>query len=220
MDAVVSLSGGIDSATVLAHVLQKETEVRAIGFAYGSKHNEYENKAARAVAEFYGVPFDLVDLSAIGALLKSDLLKSGGNIPEGHYEAESMKATVVPARNMIFASVLAGVAESCGAREVWLGVHAGDHHIYPDCRPDFFFAMWLAVLRGTDKKVSLRAPYLQLTKGEVVFRGLALGVPYNLTRTCYKDQSVACGRCGSCQERLEAFAENKVEDPLQYEEMT
>ena len=214
---IVSLSGGIDSATALA-LAKEDRDVDAIGFSYGSKHNPYENKAARDIANHYSVPFNLIDLSSVGALLKSDLLKSGGVIPEGHYEAESMKSTVVPARNMIFISALAGIADCRGASEVWLGIHSGDHHIYPDCRPGFFYRMQDAVRVATEGRVELAAPFLFKGKGKVVEQGWAIGVPYNLTRTCYKDQPVACGKCGSCQERLEAFAENGMVDPLEYEE--
>lgn len=215
--AVVSLSGGMDSTTLLGRVMENECCVLTVGFTYGSKHNQYENEAARNVARHYGVPFRLIDLTSVMAGFKSDLMKSGGEIPEGHYEAESMKRTVVPARNMIFTSVLAGVAWSDEAEEVWLGIHAGDHHIYPDCRPLFYRCMNEAVQAGTDNRVVVRAPYLYLTKAQIVTEGVRLGVPYHLTRTCYKDSPIACGRCGSCQERLEAFKINRVSDPIRYE---
>ena len=214
---IVSLSGGIDSATALVQAKKTGAQVEAIGFNYGSKHNQYENRAAEEIAKHCSVPFHLIDLSSVGALLKSDLLRSGGAIPEGHYEVESMKGTVVPARNMIFISILAGIADSRKASQVWLGIHAGDHHIYPDCRPGFFYRMADTVRVATEGRVELVAPYLFHSKGRVVARGLELGVPYNLTRTCYKDQPIACGKCGACWERLEAFAQNKTVDPLQYE---
>jgi 7-cyano-7-deazaguanine synthase len=217
--AIVSLSGGMDSATLLATAVRQLSapNVYCVGFTYGSKHNKYENKGAYAVAAYYGVPLDLIDLSVAFKGFRSDLLKTGGDVPEGHYEAESMRRTVVPCRNLIFLSVLAGLAESWGCGQVWLGVHAGDHHIYPDCRPDFVWRAGGAVSLATDGKVNVQTPYLNLTKADILRIGLGEGVPYNLTRTCYKDQPVACGRCGSCQERLEAFAKNGVADPLEYE---
>ena len=217
MKAIVSLSGGVDSATVLAQSISEGREVLAIGFAYGSKHNQWENQAAVKLAVHYQVPFRLVDLSGVMAGFSSDLLRSGGNIPEGHYQAESMRRTVVPGRNTIFAAILLGIAQSEGAGEIWLGVHAGDHHIYPDCRPDWLRAMLQVVELSSEGKVTLRAPFMHCSKVSIVKRGLQKDVPYQITRTCYKDQEIACGKCGSCQERLEAFRLNGVEDPLPYE---
>lgn len=216
--AIVSLSGGMDSAAVLGDVTNAGIEVvAAVGFIYGSKHNPWEVVAARKIAEHYKVPYELIDLTAAFAGFKSSLLKGQGPVPEGHYEAESMSATVVPARNIIFASILAGIAWSRGAEQVYLGVHAGDHHIYPDCRPEFLQAMAIAIARGTDLKVALMAPYVNGTKVDIIRRGMILGVPFQLSRTCYKDQTIACGKCGSCQERLAAFAANGLTDPIDYE---
>jgi len=218
MRAIVSLSGGLDSTVLLAQVLRdiRPNDLMAVAFYYGSKHNQYENQAASQIAGYYEVSFRLIDLSGVMAGFRSDLLLSGGDIPEGHYEAESMRQTVVPCRNLIFASVLAGLAESVGAATMYLGVHAGDHFIYPDCRPRFIDAAREAIAAATDGKVSLRVPFLQLTKDDIVREGLLLNVPFALTRTCYKAQPLACGKCGSCQERLTAFAANNTEDPLSY----
>ena len=223
MKSVIAFSGGMDSATLLWDVLEtgaKGERVVAVNFTYGSKHNFYERMAAKVVASRTDpsrVEYREIDLTPVMAGFKSDLLKSGGSVPEGHYEAKSMERTVVPARNIIFASILAGIAWSEGADRVYLGVHAGDHAIYPDCRPEFVEAMQEAVRAGTGNKVRLFAPYLDIDKADILGIGLRLNVPYHLTRTCYKDQPVACGRCGSCQERREAFAKNKAEDPIQYE---
>jgi 7-cyano-7-deazaguanine synthase len=216
---IVSLSGGLDSTTLLADlVLNPSNEVvLAVGFTYGSKHNNWENMAAFAVASHYKVKLRLVDLTGVMAGFKSDLLKTGGDIPEGHYEAETMRQTVVPGRNIIFASILAGIAWSEKAELVYLGVHAGDHYIYHDCRPLFVRAMQDAVRFGTGELVRLEAPYLNVNKSQVLKVGLTLDVPYHLTRTCYKNQRIACGKCGSCQERLAAFAFWEVRDPLEYE---
>jgi len=214
---ILSLSGGMDSATLLGVALSEGNDVSAVGFTYGSKHNPYENKASQALAGFYHVPYELLDLSGVMAAFKSDLLRTGGEIPEGHYEEESMSRTVVPGRNLIFISVLAGVAWSKEATEVWVGIHSGDHAIYPDCRPAFYYSMDTALRRGTDERVVLKAPFLHENKTSIIKMGHAIGVPYQLTRTCYKDQPIACGKCGSCQERLEAFKANGVEDPVEYE---
>ena len=217
MRAIVALSGGMDSATVLAEALSQERQCDAVSFYYASKHNAFENEKARELARCYGVSFRIINIARIMDDFSSNLLMNGGEIPEGHYEEESMKATIVPCRNMIFASILAGLAESIGAKEVWLGIHAGDHAIYPDCRPEFFYAMADAVLRATDEKVTLMAPFLYGTKTDILRRGMILKVPYTLTRTCYKNQEIACGKCGSCQERLEAFKNIGRNDVIQYE---
>ncbi len=215
--AIISLSGGMDSTTVLAAAIAKGRICQAVGFFYGSKHNLYELESAKWVAEHYAIPLLTLDLEVLMRHFKSDLLMSGGDVPEGHYEDESMKRTIVPGRNIIFASILAGLAQSREVQEVWLGIHAGDHAIYPDCRPKFYYAMNGAVEYASDFKVRLEAPFLYASKGDIVSRGLDLGVPYRLTRTCYKNQKIACGVCGSCRERLEAFSDNKREDPIEYE---
>lgn len=217
MKAIVSLSGGMDSTTVLAAAIESGAEVQGVVFAYGSKHNPYENRAAFTVAEHYGIPVRLFDLSSIMAGFDSDLMKSGGAIPEGHYEAENMRRTVVPGRNTIFASILMGLAESEKASEVWLGIHAGDHFIYPDCRPDWLTAMNEVAQTATEGKVSFKAPFLYENKLGILRYGVQRKVPYHLTRTCYSDQPIACGRCGSCQERLAAWRELGLDDPIEYQ---
>lgn len=219
---MVSLSGGMDSTTVLAECVARygKDNVKAVIFAYGSKHNPYENKQARFIANHYHVKWTLLDLGPITLHFESNLLRHGEDIPEGHYEAETMSQTVVPARNMLFISALAGLAWTEGYREVWLGIHAGDHAIYPDCRPQFFNAIREAVELGTDNRVTLRAPFLHDNKRKILQWGHSLDVPYQITRTCYKDQRVACGKCGACQERLEAFASLGRDDPIEYESRT
>lgn len=202
---------------MLGMALSQRHDVQAVGFTYGSKHNSYENTAALKLCKYYGVPLFFVDLTDVMGHFRSDLLKTGGNIPEGHYEDSTMSRTVVPGRNIIFTSILSGMAWSNNCDQIWIGAHSGDHAIYPDCRPEFIRSMASAIAYGTDYKVSLKTPLLELNKTGILVEGQKLGVPYNLTRTCYKDQQVACGRCGSCQERLEAFANCGIEDPLEYE---
>lgn len=216
--AILSLSGGLDSTTLLAWLLQKHeySVAGCVSFRYGSKHNQYENAAAEYIANHYQVPLQKVEIPVMAGF-SSALLKSGGAIPEGHYTDKSMEQTVVPARNIIFIATLAGLAWSAEADVVVLGVHSGDHAIYPDCRPDFIVSMDVAVMHGTGGRVMLEAPFLYWDKAAIVRCGLSLGVPYELTRTCYKDQRVACGKCGSCVERLEAFRLAGAVDPLPYE---
>ena len=223
---IMGLSGGMDSATLLGYYLDKHYEVHCCLFTYGSKHNKYENQAAENIINYYidehGCSiyvhkFDLSNLFLPGA---SNLLKSGGEIPEGHYNDETMKLTVVPGRNMIFISIMASLAESLGAKTIALGVHSGDHHIYPDCRPEFIHLANLAVLSSTEGKVMISTPFLNDDKAGILHRGyfdFNYKVPYNLTRTCYKDQSLSCGKCGSCRERLEAFHNLGIDDPIEYE---
>jgi len=222
----MGLSGGMDSSTLLAYLLDKDYDVTACVFTYGSKHNAYENRAAKSIVEHYrnlGFPVAPIymDLTEIFKPFKSDLLLSGGAIPEGHYEAENMKSTVVPGRNLMFISIMAGIAESIDARLVALGVHAGDHAIYPDCREDFIHSANNTVMLSSDGRVAITAPFQSFNKADILHAGYILenGLfpPYHLTRTCYKDQELACGKCGSCQERLEAFQKIGIVDPIEYE---
>jgi len=221
---VIGLSGGMDSATLLGFLLEQGYEVHCCVFNYGSKHNAYENKAALDVAEYYKknlspVFVTVFDLREVFKPFESNLLLSGGEIPEGHYADENMKKTVVPGRNMIFAAIMAGIAESIQAEAIALGVHSGDHSIYPDCRPEFIKALDTVIFLSSDKKVQVLTPFITDNKTSILEYGYnytAFTVPYHLTRTCYKDQAIACGKCGSCVERLEAFANINQTDPVPY----
>lgn len=222
----MGLSGGMDSSTLLGYLLEEGFDVHCCLFQYGSKHSAYEGRSALAVAQYYAqngysanIHLQEFDLRQVMSQFHSALLLSGGAIPEGHYNDESMKKTVVPGRNLIFISVMAGLAESIDAQYVALGIHAGDHHIYPDCRPEFISAANATVYRSTEGKVHVSSPFAHMNKKTILQLGYSLHikVPYGLTRTCYKNQSVACGKCGSCQERLEAFKLLDITDPIQYE---
>lgn len=217
--AVVVLSGGMDSAVALAQAVQEygRDNVSTLTFNYGSKHNAKENLCAALLSNFYGVPNKLVTLPLNG-LLKSDLLLSGGDIPEGHYADPSMKRTVVPFRNGIMLAVAAGYAESEGASVLILGNHAGDHAIYPDCREEFTAPMSAAIRAGTYTGVTVRRPFEKNTKTAIANLGCVLGVPFELTWSCYKGEAKHCGKCGTCYERREAFREAGVGDPTVYEE--
>lgn len=219
MKVVMGLSGGMDSATLCAYYLDKGDEVVPVSFNYGSKHNVYEGAAAQALADFYGLKIIKVDLPFINALFSSNLLSTGGDIPEGHYEDANMSLTVVPGRNVIFISIMMGLAWSIGAEVVAVGVHAGDHAIYGDCRAGFIAAMNAAVIQASDDRVRLEAPLQYLDKAGILEMGynLSVPVPYEKTRTCYSNQELSCGRCGSCDERLAAFKQIGRKDPIQYE---
>lgn len=214
---VLSLSGGMDSTTLLAYYLDKGIEVHPFMFRYGSKHNLYEQQAVLKITNHYGLNCPVIDLTKPFQFIQSNLMQSGQAVPEGHYNNANMALTVVPGRNSVFITMLAGIAESIGAGRVALGVHSGDHHIYPDCRPEYVEAMKEAMHLATDGKVTIVAPFSTMNKTSIIELGSKLQVPYELTRTCYKDQPVSCGRCGSCQERLEAFANNGIVDPIWYE---
>ena len=219
MESVIILSGGMDSAVALAALIKGHgaDSVTALTFNYGSKHNEREGRSAAALCTRYGVQHTTCPLDFVGQHFASDLLRTGGDIPEGHYADPSMKQTVVPFRNGIMLSIAVGYAESLGAGEVVIGAHAGDHPIYPDCRGEFLRAMGQAVQLGTYVGIRVRAPFSQLSKAEIAELGMRLGVPFELTYSCYKGGEGHCGKCGTCYERREAFQLAGIEDPTDYE---
>ncbi|MDR2820648.1 MAG: 7-cyano-7-deazaguanine synthase QueC [Desulfovibrio sp.] len=205
--AVVLFSGGMDSTTLLFQAAAQFDHVTAMSFRYGSKHNRYELKACDKIMAHMNNAAEhrVVDMTGAFEAFKSALLTSGGDIPEGHYNAGNMKLTVVPGRNLMFLSVAAGYAESVGARTVLIGVHSGDSHIYPDCREPFIRAAAETISRSSDGRVHLLAPFVNINKKDIAAMGQTLGVPWQLTRTCYKDQEEPCGKCGACTERNEAL---------------
>ncbi len=227
---VLALSGGMDSTALMHHCIAKygAGNVHVVNFHYGSKHNYFECNAARNIVK--GVPLASarsIDISKAvkDCDLNSNLLESGGTIPLGHYSAPTMKLTVVPGRNTIFASFLLGIAQSItcdesGGADIALGIHAGDHAIYPDCRPQWALSFQKVCEHASEGMVGLWAPFLGMSKGDIIraSNSAGLDVPWHLTRTCYQNSDIACGKCGSCVERLEAFAENNMRDPIEYSE--
>ena len=214
---VVVLSGGMDSATLLYDVLSKGHTVHPVCVNYGQRHSR-EIESALKLCDGLGLALKVVDLSGVQAVMGgSSQTDPTVDVPEGHYEDETMRLTVVPNRNMVLLSVATAYAVSVGADAVAYGAHAGDHAIYPDCRTPFVTAMTRALQVCDYRVIDLWAPYLSMDKGDIAIRGLGLGVPYELTWTCYKGEDVACGRCGACQERLEAFAKAGKPDPLPYQ---
>lgn len=215
-NSLIALSGGVDSTTLLYEY--REEIACAVGFDYGSKHNARELAAAKAICHELEIPYLIIPLAFIGEYFRSDLLLSGGEMQLGDYSEENMSSTVVPFRNGIMLSVLAGLAESRDLQQVLIANHFGDHAIYPDCRESFVKPMGEAITAGTSNGVKLVAPYTGLTKAEIVARGTRLGVPYGKTYSCYQGGERHCGRCGTCRERHEAFVANGLEDPTLYEE--
>jgi 7-cyano-7-deazaguanine synthase len=204
MKCLAIVSGGMDSVTMLYQYRKDITHV--LNFMYGSKHNEQETQWAEYHADKLGKQFERIDLSFIGKLFKSDLLLTGGAIPDGHYADESMRSTVVPFRNGIMLSIAAGYAESHGCTDVLIANHYGDHAIYPDCRTDFITPMKDAIRLGTYKNIRLLSPYASHTKREIAKVGKRLQqFPYTQTYSCYKGGDVHCGTCGTCTERKEAL---------------
>lgn len=217
MKVLVVLSGGMDSTTALAWAKANHEVVGCVNFQYGSKHNEKELSRVVPICHHFKVGLKIVELEAAFKDFKSDLLQSGGDIPEGHYADESMKRTVVPFRNGIMLSIAAGLAESMGAKGIVLGNHMGDHAIYPDCRENFATAMREAIRLGTYAEIELLAPFQHADKAAIAKLGDHLKVPFELTWTCYKGKEKHCGKCGSCVERREAFQLAGVVDPTEYE---
>jgi 7-cyano-7-deazaguanine synthase len=214
---VIILSGGLDSTTLLYYLHQcNDLDVFALSFDYGQKHAK-ELKMAKMTCRQLNIRHQLVDLSDIGSLFVSSLTDPETQVPEGHYAAENMKSTVVPNRNMIMLSIAMGWAFSIGAKKIYCAVHSGDHAIYPDCRPEFIKAINDIAKVAHYTECTILAPYLFMTKGDIVKEGLKMAVDYSKTWTCYKGHDKACGVCGSCTERLEAFKQNGAVDPLLYE---
>lgn len=214
---IILLSGGMDSGTALVWALNKGFEIETISFNYGSKHNDMEYAYVQKLCAKYGVENKKIDLKFIENYFKSDLLKSGGEIPVGHYADPVMKKTVVPFRNGIMLSICAGLAESVGAKKIILGNHYGDHAIYPDCRKEFVDPMGQAIKEGTYEKIELLSPFVSLDKADIVRLGNSLQLDYSLTYSCYTGNMKHCGVCGTCYERKEAFKVSNTPDPTVYE---
>jgi 7-cyano-7-deazaguanine synthase len=192
--------------------------VAGISFDYGSKHNHREIPFAELHCNRLGVKHELVSLGFMNDLFKSDLLQSGGEIPEGHYEASNMKQTVVPFRNGIMLAIAAGFAESVGAEGLVIAAHSGDHAIYADCREEFMRPMAEAITQGTDVDLQVLRPFIDIRKEDIAAIGGKLGIDFRETWSCYKGGEIHCGKCGTCVERKEAFMLAKLVDGTVYED--
>jgi 7-cyano-7-deazaguanine synthase len=212
--AVLIFSGGLDSTTLLHQILsEKKFEISLLTFFYGQKHDR-EIESAKFFAEKFSLNHKIISLNFFPKIAKSSLLKTGDKIPAEKYDAENLQKTVVPNRNMILLSIAASFAISQNARDIFYGAHAGDHAIYPDCRPIFIEKM-REVLRVCDfEKLNLHALFQDLKKSEIVKIGKKLGVDFSKTWSCYNGGAKPCGACGACRDRAESFAKNKISDPL------
>ena len=206
----------MDSITMLYEY--KERIALGISFDYGSNHNAREIPFAAMHCERLGIKHIVINLGFMHQYFKSSLLEGAEAIPEGNYDDENMKSTVVPFRNGIMLSIAAGVAESNGLKYVMMANHGGDHTIYPDCRPEFVRAMSEATRLGTYPGIEVLAPYTGITKSDIARHGKALGIDYAETWSCYKGGEHHCGKCGTCRERIEALADAGIEDHTVYDE--
>ena len=218
MKAIVLFSGGLDS-TVLATQMKREAkEIRLISIDYGQRHAK-ELDYSQKIGDYLDISHEILKLPQLGQILGgSSLTDKSLTLPKGHYAEESMKSTVVPNRNMILLALAGGHALSLGFDTIAYAAHAGDHTIYPDCRPEFADAMDSAFGLADWKELQLYRPYVEMTKSELVSLGKKLNAPLHLTWSCYAGGEIHCGKCGTCVERKEAFELAKIHDPTKYEE--
>lgn len=238
--AVAVFSGGLDSTTLVYDMIDKGYEPHLVSFDYGQRHKK-ELEYAKLTAQLLGLRHDIVDLTGIAHLISNSALTAPMirgeepgrmphyeeheiEVPEGHYAEDNMKLTVVPNRNMIMLSIAAGIAVNEGAALLGVGVHAGDHFVYPDCRPQFIRAANAAIVlgnegfgsipkqfEGTELTKFIYAPFRNMSKINIAYRAILLNVPFENTWSCYKGGEKHCGRCGTCVERLEAIDEARAE---------
>jgi 7-cyano-7-deazaguanine synthase len=205
----------MDSTTMLYEY--KDEIALAVTFDYGANHGPREIPLARMHCQRLGIEHLVISMDFMYRYFQSSLLSGAEAIPEGSYDDQNMRSTVVPFRNGIMLAIACGLAESRGLKRLMLANHAGDHAIYPDCRPAFVEAMSQATQAGTYDGITIFAPYTQLTKGQIAAHGKRLGLDYSETWSCYKGGEKHCGRCGTCVERREALAEAGIEDTTEYE---
>ena len=206
----------MDSTTMLYEY--RDDIALAVSFHYGSNHNDKEIPFARYHCEKLGIKHITIPLAFMKQYFRSSLLEGSEAIPEGNYDEENMKSTVVPFRNGIMLAIVAGLAETYGLKHVMMANHSGDHTIYPDCRPSFVAAMSAAIAAGTYEGITLETPYTNLSKGDIARKGKELGLDYTQTWSCYKGGEIHCGKCGTCRERKEALAAAGIEDLTPYED--
>lgn len=215
-DSIIVVSGGMDSITLLYDY--RDRIALAVSFDYGSNHNAKELPLAEMHCKRLGIPHITIPLMFMKDYFKSSLLEGAEAIPEGNYDEENMKSTVVPFRNGIMLSVACGLAETHHLKHVMMANHSGDHTIYPDCRPGFVSSMSAAIQAGTYDGVDIVAPYTNITKADIARIGKRLGIDYSETWSCYKGGEHHCGKCGTCRERREALAEAGIDDTTVYDD--
>ena len=214
-DSIIILSGGLDSTTMLYDYANRIA--LALSFDYGSNHNKKELAFAAYHCNQLGIEHIIIPLEFIHQYFHSSLLSGAEAIPEGQYDDESMRSTVVPFRNGIMLAIAAGMAEDRRLARILMANHSGDHAIYPDCRPEFVQALAAAVQEGTYNGVELFTPYTHWTKTDIARRGKELGIDYSKTWSCYKGGEKHCGKCGTCTERRQALQEAGIVDTTEYD---
>ena len=213
---VLIYSGGIDSTTLLYSLISEGYLVKALGVDYGQRHRK-ELDSARAICESLRIEFQIADLSTIKALFgHSALTDTSVDVPDGAYDVENMKATVVPNRNMLMFAVAISWAIGSGFRTVAYAAHAGDRAVYPDCRHEFVEALAQTAELCDFEPIEILSPFIGMSKAEIVSIGSKLCVPFHLTWSCYKGETLHCGTCGTCQQRAKAFLASGVPDPTHY----
>lgn len=212
---VLVYSGGLDSTVLLYHLIDLGYEVKCLSFDYDQRHQK-EINYAYDMCKNLNIPYRCVNLTEITDLINNSSQTGNIQVPHGYYEQENMKLTVVPNRNMIMLSIAIGHAINIGYDKVAYGAHTAGHYIYPDCQPEFINAMREASSRCDEKYIRIFTPFDDFDKGAIVKLGIKLKVPFEFTWTCYEGKDTACGKCGSCRERLEAFKKNNLTDPLVY----
>lgn len=214
--AVILLSGGLDSGVLLAWSQGRYEKIHGLYFDYGSRHTGREYEKARELASQYGASLQKIELPFIHDLFSSSLLKSGEEIPEGPYASGNISSTVVPFRNGIMISIAIGYAENLGISKVLIASHSGDHPIYPDCRQSFTAAMSKAAQEGTFNKVAVLAPFAEYVKKDIADLGRKMGFDFRRTYSCYKGFDIHCGKCATCIERKAALSYDQGLDPTEY----
>lgn len=211
---IIVVSGGVDSVTLLYD--KREEIALAITFRYGSNHQDKEVPCAAYHCHKLEIEHRVVDLDFVRSM-HSSLLEGSDAIPTEDYAEDNMKSTVVPFRNGVMLSIACAYAEDRGLNKIFIANHFGDHAIYPDCTSSFIRGMNEAMREGTYNSVQVVAPYTDKSKAEIVAIGSALGVDYSHTWSCYKGEELSCGECATCRERIEAFEENGLTDPIEYQ---
>lgn len=214
----VLLSGGLDSTVACALANSTEDLALTISVNYSQRHVR-ELESANYISSYYGVPNITIDLSSWGRQLKGSALTDASiNVPSGCYTDMNMSLTAVPNRNATFLMAAVGIAYSYNIDEVWVAVHSGDHNLYADCRVDFIESIMKTAELSTEYKVSIKAPFVNMDKKDIISLGVSLGAPLDRTWSCYKGGVLHCGVCGTCKERLESFRSLRFIDPVIYME--
>jgi len=214
--AVVLLSGGLDSSCLTYRMIAHRWSLLAVSANYGQRHKR-EVEAALAIATRLEIEWLPIDLSSVGSHLEGNALTGQAALPQKDYSQESLAVTVVPLRNALFLTAASAIALARGYETVAIGVHGGDHPVYPDCRAGFITAYQAMVDAFTEgRKLEIQAPFLHQQKSDIVAVGARLGVPFELTWSCYAGGEIHCGLCSTCRERREAFRLAGVPDPTQY----